>query len=577
MATRVGGDSPVLRAIIPPPANALFLFFGDNAGPPVISPDGKHVAFVAVDAEHGARLWVRDVASLESRPLAGTENATYPFWSYDSRSVGFFADGKLRRVDLANGQVLAICAAPNARGGSWNRQGQIVFTPDFQTDVVVVPASGGAPRTVTRRTLGTHTTHRWPEFLPDGKHFLYFAGDHNNVTGPNNAVWIATTDGRENRLLMPSATEAHFADGYLFYVQDSVLMARRFDPGARRFTAEAIPTAERVQFDPTTWKANFSFSRSGLLVYQPIGGRQGSQVRLLDRTGRVIENAGQSGNHFNLRFMKGASGVVYSTQLDPNGDLVSYDFVRDFSRRLTHIDSDDDVPVPSPDGNQVVFTSSNPGTGTATRRYSLKLVPTDGTGGVRELFRWTRDVWPLDWSEDGRFLLIATGNFTTVLADSLGIIDAVNPGDIRWIPGASGGISTAGLSHDGRWVAFATGGSGDVQVYVVPVPGALPASGFGNGGRLQISTAGGGIPRWRADDRELYYARPDGMIVATPLAPGTMQPGREVELFRTILRPGLVAMDASPDGQRFVVNVLASEGAAPIVLVSNWKKDLKTR
>ncbi|MBI5170616.1 MAG: serine/threonine-protein kinase [Candidatus Eisenbacteria bacterium] len=576
-ATRGGGDAPVIRAIIPPPTNALFLFFGDNAGPPVISPDGKHVAFVAVDAEHGARLWVRDVASLETRPLAGTENATYPFWSYDSRSVGFFADGKLRRVDLANGQVLAVCAAPNARGGSWNRQGQIVFTPDFQTDVMVVPASGGKPKVVTKRTLGTHTTHRWPDFLPDGRHFLYFAGDHDDVTGPNNSVWIASVDGRDNRLLMPSATEAHFAGGYLFYVQDSVLMARPFDPGARRFTGEAIPTAERVQFDPTTWKANFSCSRTGLLVYQPIGGRQGSQVRLLDRTGRVIENAGPSGNHFNLRFVGGGSGVVYSTQLDPNGDLVSYDFTRDFSRRLTHTDSDDDVPVASPDGRLVAFTSSSPGTGTATRRYSIKTVPTDGTGGLRELFRWTRDIWPLDWSADGRFLLIATGNFTTVFADSLGIIDARNPGDIRWIPGASVGIASAAFSHDGRWVAFSSTVGSDAQVYVVPVPGAPPSSGFGNGGRLQISTAGGGVPRWRADDRELYYARPDGMIVATPLAPGTMQPGREVELFRTILRPGLVSMDVTPDGQRFVVNMLASEGAAPIVLVSNWRKDLNKR
>jgi Tol biopolymer transport system component len=572
-------QGPVIRAIIPQPANALFLFFGDNSGPPVISPDGRQVAFVAVDAERGARLWVRDVASLTARPLAGTENATYPFWSPDSRSLGFFADLRLKRVDVATGQVFGICPVGYGRGGTWNRRGQIVFSPDFQSDLAVVPAMGGTPRRITTRDTLRHTTHRWPEFLPDDRRFLYFAGNHANVNGPENELWVGSVDGRENRMLLPAATEAHYADGFLFYVQDSVLMARAFDPGSLRFRGEAIPTAERVQFDPTTWKANFSLSRAGLLVYQPIGGRQGSQIRLLDRTGRVLKIAGESGNHFNVRFSPGARGVVYSSQLLPNGDIFAYDFDREITRRLTQTEDDDDLAVCSPDGQLVAYCSLVRSDRIAgPRHYSILVAPFDAIGAPRRLYRGPRDVWPLDWSDDGRMLLIGTGNLSSILADSIGVLDVHDPPTVRWLASPPGPISCAGFSHDGRWVAYGTGGVPEPQVFIEPVPALTGSAAPRHGARLQVSSHGGGIPRWRGDDRELYFARPDGMIVAVPLAAGTLQPGRETDLFRAILRPSVQAtLDASRDGQRFLVNVLASEGAAPIVLVSGWKQALMAR
>jgi len=573
-----GREGPVIRAIVPQPANALFLFFGDNAGPPVISPDGRRIAFVAVDAERGARLWVRDVSSLTARPLAGTENATYPFWSPDGRSVGFFADQKLKRVELATGQVFGICPAPNGRGGAWNRRGQIVFAPDFQSDLAQAPAMGGTSRTITTRDTLRHTTHRWPQFLPDGRRFLYLAGNHRDVNGPDNAVWVGSLDGRDHRMLLPTATEAHYADGYLFYVQDSVLMARAFDARALRFTRDAFPTAERVQFDPTTWKANFSLSHAGLLCYQPIGGRQGSQIRLLDRTGRVVRSAGESGNHFAVRLSAGARHVVYSSQLLPNGDIFAYDFEREITRRLTLTEADEDMPVPSPDGRLVAYTSlGRSGDAAATSVYSIQVMPLEGIGPSRTLYRRARDVWPLAWSDDGRFLLIGTGAFSTFAPDSVGVLDLHDPTSVRWLAAPAGAINYGSFSHDGRWVAYGTAGGPEPQVYVEPVPAASPSPASEVAGRLQISPRGGSIPRWREDDRELYYARPDGMIVAVPLAPGTLQPGRETPLFRAILRPFFQTLDVSRDGQLFLVNVLASEGAAPIVLVSGWKQDLRTR
>jgi hypothetical protein len=374
---------------------------------------------------------------------------------------------------------------------------------------------------------------------------------------------------------MPAATEAHYADGYLCFVQDSVLMARPFDAGSRRFTGEAFPTGERVQFDPSTWKANFSFSRSGLLVYQQLGGTLGSQIRLVDRAGRTIEDAGPGGNHFNLRLVGGGKGVVYSSQPGPNSDLIYYDFQRHQPRWLTRTVPDEDAPLPSPDGSEVAFTVSQANDTTALRRYSIRAVPADGAGASRELFHWRRDVWPLDWTSGGTMLLGA-GDYTSVFADSIGVLDLANPADIRWVRGGDHDVMFASLSHDRRWVAI-TAGASDAQVFLVPAPGMGGAGGVAEGTRIQISTAGGGVPRWRGDDRELFYTRPDGMVVAVPLAPGTMQAGRELELFRTTLRPYLSSMDVTPDGQRFALNMLASEGAAPIVLVSNWKKELKPR
>ena len=573
-----GGEGPVVRAVIPPPSNAVYLFLGDNAGPPVLSPDGSRLAFVAVDDVRGARIWVRDVASLTARPLEGTENASFPFWSWDGRSVAFFAEHKLKRADLATGQVIAICAQTMGRGGSWNQQGDIVFADNYTGGLSKVRAMGGRPEALTTCDSTRHTTHRWPQFLPDGRHFLYFAGDHRDLHGRQNAVWVGSLDGKENRELIPSATEACYGDGQLFYVLDSVLVARPFDAGARRFRGDAVPTAERVQFDLSTWKMNFSVSQAGLLAYQPIGGKQGSQIYLFDRDGRRLSAAGESGNHFDIVFLPGARRIAYSSAPEPNGDLFLYDFERALAQRITDSKDDEGTPVPSPDGRSLAYSAQ---TASRFRRYAILVRSVDGGGGARMLHEQAHDSWPLDWSSDGRRLLFAVGDVQSYAADSLGVLMLDGSEPPRFFTDPSGRFGYAQFSPDGRWVAYGTSGGGIPQVYLRATPGVASATGAvgaaDDGGRVQLSSEGGDIPRWRGDGRELYYARPDGAIVAVELAPGTMQPGRESVLFRAILRPLCAAFDASPDGQRFVINALASAGAAPIVLVSGWKRELEAR
>jgi len=567
-------EERVTRTIVPAPADALFLFAGDNAGPPILSPDGTRLAFVAVNDSGGAQLWVRELSSLKSEAIPGTVNASYPFWSADGRSVGFFADGKLKRVDLSTHQVIGICAAPAGRGGTWSASDVIVFSPDFQAALAQVPAMGGATQPVTTRTAG-QTTHRWPQFLPDGKHVLYYSGNHLNIGGQENSIWLTTLDGRENRMILPSATEAQYADGYLFYVQDSALVARPFDPRAAQLTGEAHSTADRVQFDPTTWKANFSVSNANVLIYQPTGGKQGSEIRLLDRTGAMIRKVAEGGNHFNVRISRDGRYVAYSSQLNPNGDIFSYDVERSLGRRLTTGEEDEDLPLFSPDDHSIVFTKRLKN-GAELGLYSIELMDAGG-GGSRTLVKGAKDLWPLDWSADGRILLVASGVFSTQVADTLGVVASNGAGPIRPIDPQKGVINWGRISNDGRWLTYSETSGGEANVYITGVPGESTGPMGGTARSVQVSSHGGMLPVWGPGDRELVYVRGDGMVVGVPLAPGTMEPGPERELFRGLLRPGTSSFDMSADGQRFAVDTLASEGAAPIVVVANWKRELTKR
>ncbi len=568
-------DERVTRTIVPAPEGALFLFAGDNAGPPVISPDGTRIAFVAVDDRGGASIWLRELASLKADSIPGTENATYPFWSADGHSLGFFADQKLKRVDVAARQVMAVCPAPGGRGGTWSASGVIVFSPDFQGALQQVPAMGGTPQPLTTLSKPEQTTHRWPHFLPDGKRFLYFAGNHENVGGTENSVWVASLDGHENRKLFSGATDAQYAGGYLFYVQDSVLVARPFDPRRAEFTGDARPTADRVQFDPSTWKANVSLTEAGVLVYQPTGGTQGSEIQLRDRSGRLLRKVVESGNHFAVRLSRDGKRIAYSSQLTPSGDIFVYDIERNLSRRLTTGEEDEDVPVFSPDGRWIAFTK-RVGTKVEPGEYVTMLMDSDG-GSPRILLKDKQDLWPIDWSADGRELLVGSGNWNTTLADRIGVAHADGSGSIQWLDTGTRGLSFARFSHDGRWVAYGVVNGSEQTVFVMATPDASRAIEGGSPRRVQISVHGGVLPQWGPGDRELVYMRSDGTIVSVPLASGSMEPGPETPLFRALLRPGYSTLDMSADGKTFVVNTLASEGAAPIVVLSNWMRELEKR
>src|SRR5260370_1189824 len=220
----------VVRSFIPEPAKASYIFMGDEAGPPSLSPDGKMLAFVAAAADGIAMLWVRPLDGLDARPLPGTEHAWGPFWSPDSRFIGFAADGKLKTIDTNGGRPVAVCEAGALRGGSWGRDGTIIFSPGFRDSLYRVAASGGTPTLLTRLDEQHHTSHRWPFFLPDGKHFLYLAINHEMPRSENDGLYFASLNGKENRLLMPLYANAVYSSGNLLYLRENQLVSQPFDP-----------------------------------------------------------------------------------------------------------------------------------------------------------------------------------------------------------------------------------------------------------------------------------------------------------------------------------------------------------
>jgi hypothetical protein len=238
--THTSKPQPVLRSLILPEENTTPLVMQDNAGPVTLAPDGSALAYVASDAHGQIFLWIRKLNELHARPIPGTDGANFPFWSADSHAVGFFSGGKLRTIPAEGGSATVVCDAPLGRGGSWNADGTILFAPTFESGLFQVPSSGGTPRVVTLLDKSKHDSHRWPLFLPDGRHFLYLAITHNSPRDPNNGIYFSSLDGKENRLLMQNDSQAAYSSGYLLFRRDTSLMAQPFNPKDGLFGRSAV-------------------------------------------------------------------------------------------------------------------------------------------------------------------------------------------------------------------------------------------------------------------------------------------------------------------------------------------------
>jgi eukaryotic-like serine/threonine-protein kinase len=274
-----------IRAVIDPPEKTTFNLTGDSAGPPVLSPDGSSIAFATTGADGKTGLWVRPTNALEAHALPGTDGAIFPFWSPDSRSLGFFAESKLKTIDLDVGSVQVVCDVPLGRGGAWGPGGVILFSPAPSAPLMRVSASGGTPVAITKVDAALHTSHRWPFFLPDGKHFLYIALHHDPSKAANNTLYYASLDGRENRPLFRSQTNAVYASGFLLFGRGDQLIAQPFNPSSGTLSGEPQNVAKGVMNDGSTWHMDASASNDGLLVFGS-GASGDLQLVWLDRSGK---------------------------------------------------------------------------------------------------------------------------------------------------------------------------------------------------------------------------------------------------------------------------------------------------
>jgi Tol biopolymer transport system component/predicted Ser/Thr protein kinase len=568
VATR---PATVIHAQIPPPEKAVLDFTGDFGGPPVLSPDGRRLVFCAHTPESLKALWVRQLDSDTAQHLDGTDGAFFPFWSADSRFIGFFAEGKLKKISASGGPVTTLADAPNPRGGAWSRDDIILFTPDFRDALYKIGAAGGRAVPVTTLDPTKHTTHRWPFFMPDGKHFVYLATNHSGGSREQNGIYFGSLDGKENKLLATTEGSAQFASGFLLFQSQAALVAQPFDPSRGVLSGEPVPVAEKVQYDSGVWRSLFTVSENGILAYQAGSARLGTELVWFDRTGKQAGKVGERERYSDPRLSPDGKRLAVTVG-DPLTNIWVFDLDRGTKTRLTFDTATHNMPTWSPDGGRVAFTSrSGPAAG-GNFGASLHAKASNGTGADELMLAadpGANLLYP-QWSPDGRYVVYQRGFGPTGTAIwAMPLMGDKKPVPVAQPQSTQNSVFNARLSPDGRWLAYTSNDSGRPEVYVAPFPG--------GGGRWQITTNGGDSATWRRDGKELFYWANDQMLTAVEVSPqaSEFQVGAAHPLFR-LSSPALgMAYDVTPDGQRFLVNYLPEDTSTPLTLVVNWTAEVK--
>jgi Tol biopolymer transport system component len=525
-----------------------------------MSPDGRHLAYIASVPDGTQRLWVRALDSLDARALAGTDRANQPFWSPDGRFLAYTQDGKLKKIDISGGPPQTV-ADVAGQGGTWNRDDVIVFPPDIRRGLYRVSAGGGpvVPVVPIDRQRG-EIAIAWPTFLPDGRHFLYrVLSERDEHTG----VFLGSLDSSERRRVMSvDSNTAYVEPGYLLYHKEGALTAQRFDTDRFLPVGDPIVLARQLTYSRLNGRGSFSASASGVLAY-----RQTNQAQLawFDRHGRMLSSIGEPAFYLELSLSPDGTRVA-STRLDPRtntSDVLLVDTERSVTSQVTFAPSSEQTPLWSPDGREIIFSADPDGF------FNLFRKPATAEGRDESLFRSASHKRPLDWSRDGRTLIFEQ-SLTTDGAEGLWTLPlggARTPARIP-IPTQRNG-SSAQLSPDGRWLAWVSRESGDDEIYLQSFPIA--------GTRRKISSNGGTEPRWRRDMTELFYLAPTGDLMAAPLArSATLDIGAAKALFRTPFGQltnitGRNRYDVAPDGERFLMTVPSGGSeSAPITVVLNW-------
>ena len=546
---------PSIRTVINPPDQTTLNLTGDSGGPPILSPDGTSIAFAATGADGKTMLWVRPMNSLDIHALPSTEDAIFPFWSPDGRSLGFFADGKLKTADLNGGSAQMVADAPFGRGGAWGPSGVILFSPNTQAPLMQVSASGGTPLPVTKIDPAQHTSHRWPFFLPDGKHFLYLGMNHDPSKAANDAVYYASLDGRENRALFHSQSNAVYGSGCLLFARGDQLMAQSFDPATGILSDDARRVANGVMNDSSTWHMDASASSNGLLVLGS-GGTGDWQLTWTDRSGKQISVVADKLPNLQVARISPQEDRI-ALQIDTGvNDIWVLDVARGVRTRLTFGPIGNSFPVWSPDGRWIAYTSDH-GHSDLYRKSS------DGSGTEELLLTDPQIAIASDWSRDGKYLIYSRG-----LVGGISEIWVLPLEGERkpWQVLPRG--SDARLSPDGRWLAYSSRESGVAEVYVMAFRGGQ--------GKWQVSTNGGGQPQWSKDGKELYYKDPTNNIFAVPVkdAGGILQFGAAQALVTHWSSPNVV-YDVAPDGKKILLDRVSQQVSPSVTVVTNFTEGLK--
>jgi eukaryotic-like serine/threonine-protein kinase len=544
-----------------------------------LSPDGRQLAFAATGSDGVSRLWIRSMDSLEARSLPGSVSPLLPpfFWSPDSRYIAFQAGQALKKIDVSGGAVETLCglSGPAAVGGSWNRDGVIIFG---QVDGVImrVSANGGSASPLTSLDPSRKETgHGYPSFLPDGQHFIYL---RTSSKPENSGVYVGSLDAKpdqqDSRRLVASGWGPAYVPssdpgtGQLLFLRDGTLLAQPFDARRLGLSGEAVTVADQVGSFITT--GFFSASTNGVLVYRTGGSGRVAQLTWLDPQGKVLGTVGEPGADVGLALSPDGTRAAVS-RIDSDQALWLIDFSRGTSTRFTFGPSSALFGTWSPDGSRIIFTSNRTGVDDLYQKLA------SGVKDEELLLKSSQPKDPTSWSRDGRFLLYQTPDPKTT---KYGLWVLPLEGDKKPFPFLQTEFDNyeGQFSPDGRWVAYASDESGRDEIYVGTFSPDATAEASVAGGKWQISTDGGSQPRWRGDGKELYYLAPDGKLMAVEIAASSVfQAGVPKVLFQALREAEFAnetQWDVTPDGKRFLFPAPAEQGQAPFTVVLNWQAGL---
>jgi eukaryotic-like serine/threonine-protein kinase len=564
------GESRVNRFTLPAPDG--WRYYSGRTNWLSISPDGTMVVFNAASSSSGrSSLWIRRLDSSENHLLPGTDDAIGPFWSPDSRFLGFAAHGKLRKMEVAGGSAQSIADVGTNLGSAWGPDGTIIFSGGNESGLYRVSAGGGNAVPVTSiDSANGEYRHGWPSFLPDGRHFIFLA----RTREPEKAgVYLASLDSKETKKLISADSSVTYVSGHLLFVRESTLMAQPFDLKALSVTGDAQPLAEKVDYSRLVGAGGFAVSQNGTLVYSTEGVTGpptliSTQLLWISRTGKQLSVAAPSGLYGHPVLSPDQISLAFDRAQSGSNDVWITEFRRQITSRFTFQPPNNNVPIWSPDGRTIVFASSRNG------QLDLFQRPSNASGPDTLLLKLSAlpIVFPSDWSSDGRYIAY----YRTDPKTQLDVWILPMFGDRKPYPFLNGDFneSEAQFSQDGKWVAYMSDESSSPQIYVQSFPTLT--------GKWQVSTAGGTQPRWRRDGKELFYVSSEGKLMAVAVNTGpTFQLDSPKPLFEINVQNSTQRQEyaVSPDGQSFLVNAVSigpsTPPSPPLNLILNWPALLK--
>jgi tRNA A-37 threonylcarbamoyl transferase component Bud32 len=561
-------DSPAVYAYLQPPRGVLFSSSTDRPLPLAISRDGSTIAFCARDGEGPDLLWARSLGNDDAHPIPGTEGAQGPFFSPDGRSLGFFANSELKRVDVAGGPVITLASGIDQRGGTWNRDGVILFTGNSYGPVSTIPADGGSVTAATALdTTRAETTHRYPYFLPDGRHFLYLARRAGAGAGENPTIYVGELGSNSRKALMEVASNIAYASGHLVYIRGGVLVAQRFDTGKLAVEGPAVPLVDDARMDTRFSRGVFAVSENGVLICMTGRDQTRTQLRWLDRTGKPLGDVGEPADYTYggtpCISPDGRSTVMPIANVDRGvSDVWIVDLATGRRQKLTVDTLDHPGAHWLPDSRSAVVS-----TNTTTGEGSLEAIQFDGTQ-TNVVRSGENFLWPESIVGDRLLYVIdSPQNRGEIFLASLSGKTKPEP-----FMATRADEECAQFSPDGRFVAYVSNETGRPEVFVAAFP--QP------GGRWQASQSGGVEPRWNRNGRELFFVDPSNHVVSLDVefGAGGFRAGATRPLFQWHGAAGQWRYDVAPDGNRFLVAAALEEDLArPVTILTDWTRKVEGR